>query len=535
MNKIITALVLMLLSQVAYGFGSSSIKGDHEHGFITTAALACDSEFEPLQRATPCFEPMSMSNLGGGHAFKNSDGSYSNNYGPYWGFSAVESPDNLVIHFSGGPDWWHCDNGDYFESDNYPITRLKATKKIMDCRTWAQRVMDQGFDDNTPWCNSVSGAWGSYRCEGVSDISRFMLNENSLVDVEQPGGFSNGTGCSFNGAKGRIKCLVIQQFGYALHAIQDFYSHSNYADMNPSQLLSFTNPPGIGSEQTPSLWDMKITKSSINLLPDIRLTTGCYPDDKCSNRTTHAVLNKDRGKIDTYTGKISDIYEDMSPRGALRIHDVSNSQRAINMAIRQTRAAWQDLQYLIIKKEGPERGAKIICAIASDSPNQCGLTKAQAGEKMAQGTFDDNKVPVYDWVVRAYGETNSDDNVKVNDLRARPVDDIGITIDGIKQCGSRIIEHRRVTFDENPKLNVYDVRVAGTTCAKIIRQLRDTYRSGTQAGALMGLIAPLQCIAKDIESTQSAFDSRVLCKNADESIQVSFLPDCGNKLGECGY
>ena len=535
MNNIITGLVLISLSQVVYGFGSSSIKGDHEHGFITTAALACDSEFEPLNRAVPCFEAKTMSNLGGGHAYKDAIGRYDNQYGVYTGFSAVESPDNLVIHFSGGPDWWHCDNADYLELDEYPISRVKATKKVLDCRTWAQRVMGEGFDGYSPWCYSTNGVWGSYRCEGVAAISRFMLNNNSEVDVDQPGGFSNTTGCSFNGAKGRTKCLVLQQFGYALHAIQDFYSHSNYADMNPSQYFSFNNPPGIGSVQTPLLWDMKITKSSINLLPDSRLSTGCYPDDQCSNRATHAVLNKDRGKIDTYTGVISEIYQDMSPRGALIVDNLSNSQRAINMAIRQTRAAWQDLQYLIIQKEGYERGNRIICAIASDSPNQCGLTKAQAGKRMPQGTFDDIKMTAYDWVVRAYDEANSRDSVKLNGLKGRPVDDIGITIGGIKECGSRIIDHRRVTFDENPKLNVHDIRVAGTECAKVVRLLRDTYRSGTQAGAAKGLVAPLQCIAKDIESTQSGFDSRILCKNKDESIQVSFLPDCGNKLGECGY
>jgi hypothetical protein len=536
MNHIITALAVLLLSQVAYGFGSSSIKGDHEHGFITTAALACDSEFEPLNRAVPCFEPKTLSNLGGGHAYKDPIGRYDNQYGVYTGFSAVESPDNLVIHFSGGPDWWHCDNADYLESEDYPISRVKATKKVLDCRTWAQRVMGEGFDDNTPWCSSITGAWASYRCEGVAAISRFMLNNNSQVDVDQPGGFSNTTGCSFNGAKGRTKCLVLQQFGYALHAIQDFYSHSNYADMNPSQYFSFNSPPGIGSVQTPSLWDMKITKASISLLPDIRLSTGCYPDNKCDQRATHAVLNKDRGKIDTYTGHISEIYADMSPRGTVVVDGVSNSQRAIDMAIRQTRAAWEDLQYLIIQKEGVERGTRIICAIASDNPNQCGLTKAQATQIMPQGTFDAKKASAHDWVIRAYkNEANGGDDTQLSKAGKAGVDDVGITLDGIRNCGTRIIDHHHVTVDKNPKLDVHDIRVAGASCSRIVKLLNKTYLAGTQAGAERGLEAPMQCISKDIESTPSWFDSRILCKNKDETIQVSFLPDCGNKIGECGY
>ena len=280
---------------------------------------------------------------------------------------------------------------------------------------------------------------------------------------------------------------------------------------------------------------MKITKASLGLLPDIRLSTGCYPDNKCDQRATHAVLNKDRGKIDTYTGHISEIYADMSPRGTVVVDGVSNSQRAINMAIRQTRAAWQDLQYLIIQKEGVERGTRIICAIASDNPNQCGLTKVQATQTMPQGTFDDKKARAHDWVIRAYKEANAGVDTQLSKASKAGVDDVGITLDGIRKCGTRIIQHRHVTFDKNPKLDVHDIRVAGASCSRIVKLLNKTYLAGTQFGAERGLEAPLQCISKDIESTQSGFDSRILCKNEDETIQVSFFPDCGNKIGECGY
>lgn len=59
-------IITILYSSGVYAFGSSSSKGDHEHAFITTAALACDSQFDPINIPNPCFEPKTMSNLGGG-------------------------------------------------------------------------------------------------------------------------------------------------------------------------------------------------------------------------------------------------------------------------------------------------------------------------------------------------------------------------------------------------------------------------------------------------------------------------------------
>lgn len=464
------------------------------------------------------------------------DGLYKNDYGYYVGFSAVEAPDNMVIHWSGGPDWWHCDNSDFLNTPSYPQTRGMATKKLLDCRVWAQRMLGDGFSDNSLWCGNVNTLdIKTFRCEGAAAISGGMLDGSSNVSADQPEGFSDATGCGFNGAKGRIKCQVLQQFGYALHTIQDFYSHSNYSDLNDTFPLSFNNPPGIGADSLPELWNLQRTVATPALLPDNKLSVGCYPASSCTKRTTHDVLNKDRGKINTYNGNVSEIYADMSPRGTINVGGLSNSQRAINMAIKQTRAAWQDLQYLIIQKEGVERGAKIICAIASDNPKQCGLTKAQATQTMPQGTFDDKKPRPHDWVIRAYNEANGDVDTQLSNARKAGVDDVGITLDGIKKCGTRIIHHHHVTFDKNPKLDVHDIRVAGAGCSRIVKLLNKTYLAGTQAGAERGLEAPLQCISKDIESTTSGFDSRILCKNKDETIQVSFLPDCGNKIGECGY
>ena len=96
MKKISAVFIIFLVfTSNAWSFGSAKILGmNNEHSKITRAALSCDSVFDPLTKPEPCFSPQTMSNLGG-----EASGA----------FPAVESPDNLALHLSGGPDWWHCD------------------------------------------------------------------------------------------------------------------------------------------------------------------------------------------------------------------------------------------------------------------------------------------------------------------------------------------------------------------------------------------------------------------------------------------
>ena len=538
----------ILLFTVAYSggsfsFGSSAnIGNSHEHAFITTAALACDSTFEIESIPQPCFETDTMTNLGNGHPWILNNGipfiilNYKG--AQSGGFSAVEAPDNLVIHWSGGPNWWHCDNSDYFDEPNYPQSRIKATNKLLDCRLWAQRMLGDGFGTNSVWCSQLNAlGFTTFRCEGVSSVAREILDQSGNVSVTQPNTRSDYTGCDFNGARGNIKCLVLQQFGYALHAVQDFYSHSNYADLSdPFAQISVTNPPGLGLTDLPLLWNLASPLATPALLPDSRLSVGCYPD-KCSEsgRTSHAVLNKDRALIDSFNASVSHIDTSNNPRGGIVVDGLSNSQRAVTMAVRQTRKAWLDLQQLIIKKEGPDRGAKIICAIASDSPNNCGLTKAQLEKMMPQGVQDYGpKKKVFPWIYRdtaiLQNQSNVESRAQINkDTQSH--DNVGITSSDIESCGKRIVDHHHITFDKEKRLDLHDIKVAGATCNSIVNLLRKTHLSHTERGINRGIVAPLQCIQMNNESIDDSI--KILCKNEDETIQVTFLPDCGNDKGQC--
>jgi len=113
-------LTTLLLPIKTMAFGSAMILGqNNEHDRITQVALGCDSLFDPLTKPTPCFERKTLDNLAG--------------IKPAY-FSAVTAPDDMAMHLTGGPDWWHCDKADYFADSSYPLSRPEATRKLLECR-----------------------------------------------------------------------------------------------------------------------------------------------------------------------------------------------------------------------------------------------------------------------------------------------------------------------------------------------------------------------------------------------------------------
>lgn len=299
----------------------------------------------------------------------------SNVSGGNTGWGAVGAADNVTLHFSGGPDHWHCDGADYVDVPGYPRTRAEATAKLNECRNFAQAMLGDGLSNKNPVypnCrNAQSGL--TWRCEGVAEVAHLMIT-NGKIDVSQPGTQTAVSGCSFNGVKGRIKCLIIQQFGYALHAIEDFFSHSNFTDQSPAGPFSAQNPPGVGGSAPLAYWDL--TQKTAPAIPSNALSTGCFPDSKCEadGRTNHETLNKDKGQINSPTGNTGSTFllnGSASAPKTVRGQQDGNFRNAVTAAIRQVRATWQQLQVLIKNKEGESRGKKIICAIASDTPNEC--------------------------------------------------------------------------------------------------------------------------------------------------------------------
>jgi hypothetical protein len=325
-----------LAPATASAFGTVNVLGQRgEHERITRLALGCRAG-QPHDGS--CFEAASL------HSVAGTSGT----------FGAVGAPDDIPLRLSGGPFYWHCDDADYLNVPGYPQSRTKATETLNACRQWARDMLFDGRPDHT-----LGRTWP---VQGAVATARTLLDSKGNVDVTDPGTGFFSPSCTFDGSLGRAKCNVWEPFGYVLHVTEDFYSHSNWADLsNPNQAISITNPPGLGHRDLPPYWDLRTASAA---LPDTRLATGCYPTSKCAGRITHDEgLNKDRELINVTTGFVSD---PITPRG--RIAD--NAQRAVNDAIGEARRQWAILRSELVTRYGPERGGKMICALTSDSANR---------------------------------------------------------------------------------------------------------------------------------------------------------------------
>lgn len=539
MNILVT-LAILFTPHLASAFGSATILGmRNEHARITQAALSCDSQYDRINLPSPCFQPMTMSNLGG-----ESPGA----------FPAVESPDNMGLHFSGGPDWWHCDNADFVPNAAYPQDRNAATHNLFQCRKWAEALLRDGLPKSSEYyylC-SDTGAIG-FRCTGVGSLARLMLNTRNEVYINQPDYFSLTSGCSFNGSSGRIKCEILQQFGYALHVIQDFYSHSNYADHTDLTPYNWRNPMGLLSSSTPVLWDFKKIYDVTNIpIPNEALSTGCFPDENCylyEMRTPHLLLNKDKALIDPISGRVSD---PRGFRGTIEYNGTLNETFAVELAIKQTRAAWLDLQAIIIQKEGQDRGRKIICAIASDDPNgECneGQGSSATLSLMRYSPImepEPTKLEPYPWMLDHYKaelEESANPTLAVaRSLNAKHTGQvIGMKATATKVCGDKTLFRRWGMPDDDASLVAYDLRVSGMTCSKAITMLRNyqLFFSSANKNGKRYKAPGIQCVVmSEYDGLLPNEDpvARLVCKNKNESKEISFHPDCanGSESGDCG-
>lgn len=161
---------------------------------------------------------------------------------------------------------------------------------------------------------------------------------------------------------------VFQGFGVALHGVQDFYSHSNWADTSAPP-YSIANPPGLANTSPAPLLNLRPSAPQISVPLD--LSTGCYqlgldsaPAPRfgtCYNRILHDTMNKDKGIISAITGQTNSA-------GTTRGKYNSNFQRAVNLAISDTRRQWGDLKLELIATYGQAKATKMVCAITRDQP-----------------------------------------------------------------------------------------------------------------------------------------------------------------------
>ena len=250
---LLTAALAVAVAATAYGFGTVNRFGQHaEHERITRASLACGAAGAP----GTCFQANSILNLAGGPG----------------SFGGVGSPDSDEIFTPEA----HCDDADFFAARSYPQSRATATAQLNACRTHLQGRFRQAVRAAAALLDSS----GRLRADQV-DLS---------------------STCTFTGGfSGRAKCNVIEGFGRALHGVQDFYSHSNFADeRDPSRPAGVNNPPGLATGG-PAAGDEPARRGGRRprgpldrLLRADRL--------RLQRRVTHDTLNKDNGIIDPVSG-----------------------------------------------------------------------------------------------------------------------------------------------------------------------------------------------------------------------------------------
>jgi hypothetical protein len=307
------------VSGPASAFGTIDTGGQNrEHERITRAAVACAAAGTGSERV--CFEPRSADQLAG-HGKR---------------FGAVGSPD-LSEPLDPAA---HCDNADYLAGD-YPRTRERATASLRNC---------------------VDHLRGRFR-EAVDEADDLLDAKGKIL----PAQVNLDTDCTLDSTQEqRAKCRSLEKFGRALHGVQDFYSHSNWADeADPARPIGADNPPGLNMPAPSPILDLRGT--SAPTVP-VDLLTGCFvlhdsvPGvEECERRVTHAGLNKDLGLVDPNTG---DATNPTTPRGRVG----SNFAKAVAGAIGDTRRQWRDFQAELEARYGAKKASLMVCALSHDDP-----------------------------------------------------------------------------------------------------------------------------------------------------------------------
>ncbi|WP_246278861.1 CinY protein [Phytohabitans rumicis] len=263
------------------------------------------------------------------------------------GFGAVGAPDLTEISNPAA----HCDDADFLVG-RYPQTRAEASAKLLDCVNHLRRRFREAIDS-------------------AKDL---LDDEGQIIGAE----VNLGTDCALANTEQRAKCESLEGFGRALHGAQDFYSHSNWADVaDPSRPIGADNPPGLNLPAPSPVLDLR--GSGAPTVPR-DLTTGCFvirdsvPGvGACERRVTHAALNKDNGLVDQSTGATT---SPTTPRGEV----ASNFAKAVAGAMVETRHQWQDFRAALETSYGAQKGSLMACALTRDDPlNDCrGRSRAAA-------------------------------------------------------------------------------------------------------------------------------------------------------------
>lgn len=374
-----------------------AIVGQHcEHERITRAAFACPPEIKMSDGR--CFEEVSLHQLSGRSDIYVGQGSNG----------AVGAPD-MLDPVPEGPEA-HCDNADFLDAQffnleqEYPVTRQEATKQLQICINHMRGRIEEGVDA----ADKI-----------VDDGARIIAPEVDISTLD----------CRFSFPAlqmhvfARAKCSAIEGFGRALHGVQDFYAHSNWAD-DAEPPFGPNNPPGLLRLDSPVFLDLRGENDISEQIPH-NLSTGCFgglftdgPVGKaghplepgsidCTGRITHHTLNKDNGLIDQVTGNVSSPGPN-TPRSDFP----GNFQRAVSGAIKDSRRQWRHFREVIRRTYGTERGNIMICAIVRDTPaTDCyGRRVAILRDVMKTANrIAEMQIPIHKWLLEELADQPHDE------------------------------------------------------------------------------------------------------------------------------
>jgi hypothetical protein len=487
MQKAYATALLLSYAPFSYvhAFGTinePAIIGQHcEHERITRAAFACPADNKISDGR--CFEELSLHQLSGRSDIYVGQGSNG----------AVGAPD-MLDPVPEGPEA-HCDNADFLDAQlfnlnvEYPVTRQEATNQLQICVSHMRGRIEEGID-----------AAGRI----VDDGARIITPEVDIGTLD----------CRFSFRAlqmhvfGRAKCSAIEGFGRALHGIQDFYAHSNWAD-DAEPPFGPNNPPGLKRVDSPVFLDLRGENDISEQVPH-NLSTGCFgglltdgPVGKaghplepgsmdCTGRITHHTLNKDNGLIDQVTGSVS------SPGpNTPRSNFPGNFQRAVTAAVKDSRRQWRHFREAIRRTYGTERGNIMICALVRDKPaTDCYGRRAAILRDVVKtaNRVAEMQIPIQKWLLEELANKPHDEGpgeglTEQNSTKSRgSSDDLyrlhpGIDIDCDTQTSPDIGAAMAELVNHSTPLPNNKTAVVTLTCARnsdLAEQIAHVWRAGDE-------------------------------------------------------
>ncbi len=295
-------LALALAVQPARAFTPFAVEGGaSEHRRITDAALACR-----WADPTACWSAGGLDRLE----------------------VALKRPDITAVTLT---DAAHCDSGDLAPDGTLPRGRDPAA--LENCRDWIRESLNL----------ALAAAEGLVDARGAP-----------VQDMQD---------CAWRVLRPRTAlCDVDFHLGRALHAAQDFYSHTNWVDqpVKPGD-VTIHNPQGLGGSG-PIDW----LAAEGDEPPPPGLMSGCFvffPEALfCHGRTRHADLSKD-SRSGPETPPVG-----ATPRGAVE----GNFPRAIDAATGETARIWTGFHARLVTTYGEARGRAMSCRVRGLPPSMCG-------------------------------------------------------------------------------------------------------------------------------------------------------------------